>query len=231
MKIPGHCGKRPSKSILVLVALAVLLAMIGIGTAWGSSAGNEPHGGATGDAAHGGGEQPGGVTEHVEHGGGGHGIQWQNTDWYRVMNFTVLAVALFLLLRKPASQALGGRIKGIKEELADLENRKASVEKQLAEYSQKLAALDQEAEQIISDYIRQGEESKARILKEAELAADKLKEQAQKNIAHEFQRAKLQLQAEIVEKALSKAEKIIQEQITAQDQNRLVDDYLQKVVA
>jgi F-type H+-transporting ATPase subunit b len=230
MKIPGHCGKRPSKSILVLIALAVLLAMIGIGTAWGSSAGNEPHGSATGDVAHGG-EQPGGVTEHVEHGGGGHGIQWQNTDWYRVMNFTVLAVALFLLLRKPASQALGGRIKGIKEELADLENRKASVEKQLAEYSQKLAALDQEAEQIISDYIRQGEESKARILKEAELAADKLKEQAQKNIAHEFQRAKLQLQAEIVEKALSKAEKIIQEQITAQDQNRLVDEYLQKVVA
>jgi len=39
------------------------------------------------------------------------------TDTFRVMNFTVLAVALFFVLRKPLSQALNGRIKGIKDEL------------------------------------------------------------------------------------------------------------------
>ena len=220
MKIPGRFGKNPSKSIHALIVLAVLAAMIGIGPAHGSSTGDEQHGAAAEQA------------QHADEGGhGAGGIHWQATDWFRVMNFSVLAIGLFLLLRKPASQALNGRIKGIKEELAELESRKASVEKQLSEYNQKLTSLDKEAEQIIADYIRQGEESKARILKEAELAADKLKEQAQKNIAHEFKQAKLELQAEIVEKALAKAESIIQKKISAEDQNRLVDEYLQKVVA
>ncbi len=162
--------------------------------------------------------------------GEGHG-GWQATDWYRVMNFAVLAVGLFLLLRKPASQALNGRIKGITQELQDLENRKAEAEKQLAEYNNRLALLDKEAERIMAEYIRQGEEARARILKEAESAADKLQAQAQKNINHEFKQAGLKLQSQIVEKALARAEEIIQKDISAADQTRLVEEYLNKVVA
>ena len=46
-----------------------------------------------------------------------------------------------------------------------------------------------------------------------------------------FKTAKIKLQADILEKALVKAEEIIQERITAEDQDRLVDEYLEKVVA
>ncbi len=42
---------------------------------------------------------------------------WVKQDTFRVMNFTVLAVALFFVLKKPLSQALNARIKGIKDEL------------------------------------------------------------------------------------------------------------------
>jgi F-type H+-transporting ATPase subunit b len=163
--------------------------------------------------------------------GSSHGIHWQATDWYRVLNFAILAIGLFLLLRKPISQALNNRIKGIKEELEDLENRKAQAEKQLAEYQSKLNTLEKEAQQIVAEYVRQGEETKARILKEAAAAADKLKDQAHKNIEHEFAQAKLHLQSEIIEKALNKAESIIRNQINVTDQERLVDEYLAKVVA
>jgi F-type H+-transporting ATPase subunit b len=75
------------------------------------------------------------------------------------------------------------------------------------------------------------EEAKARILKEAEAAAEKLKVQAQKNIESEIQRAKAQLQEEILDNALSKAEALIKEKINADDQEKLVDEYLAKVVA
>ena len=70
---------------------------------------------------------------------------WVSTDTFRVMNFTVLAVALFFVLRKPLSQALSSRIKGIKEQLDELEAQKAEAEKKLAEYNQKLAQLEKEA--------------------------------------------------------------------------------------
>ena len=156
---------------------------------------------------------------------------WVSTDTYRVMNFTVLAVALFFVLRKPLSQALGSRIKGIKEQLDELETQKAEAEKKLAEYNQKLAQLEKEAEKIVADYVRQGNEAKARILKEAEASAEKLQVQARRNIEHEFAQAKIELQKEIFEKSLVKAEEIIKGKFTGEDQDRIVDDYLKKVVA
>lgn len=156
---------------------------------------------------------------------------WNATDTYRVMNFVVLALALFFLLRKPASQALGARIKGIKGQLEELEERKKDAEKELAEYNEKLSLLDQEAGKIVQSYIKQGNEAKARILKEAKSAAQKLEEQAKRNIEHEFKRAKLELQEDILEKSLLKAEEIIKNKITAEDQKKQIDEYLEKVVA
>ncbi len=156
---------------------------------------------------------------------------WISTDWFRVMNFTVLMVLLVFLLRKPLSQALGARIKGIKGQLEDLEARKAEAERQLTEYSEKLSRLEKESEKIVEDYIKQGNEAKARILKEAESAAEKLQIQARRNIEHEFKQAKLKLQEEIFETSLVKAEEMIKNKISGEDQDRLVDEYLRKVEA
>jgi len=167
--------------------------------------------------------------------GDGHGEAapkgWVATDTYRVMNFAVLFIALFFLLKKPLSNALNARITGIKEQLEELEAKKAEAEKQLSEYNEKLSLLDQEAEKLIEEYIKQGEEAKTRIIEAAESTAGKLEEQAKRHIEHEFQQAKKDLQEEIMQKALVKAEEIITTKINAEDQDRLVDEYLEKVVA
>jgi F-type H+-transporting ATPase subunit b len=156
---------------------------------------------------------------------------WIATDTFRMMNFVVLAVALVLVLRKPLSQALRSRIQGIKAQLEDLEVRKGEAEKQLAEYNEKLSQLEKESAKIVDDYIKQGQEARARILKEVESAAEKLKAQARRSIEHEFEEAKLRLQEEIIEKSLVKAEEILKRKITGEDQEGLVDEYLKKVVA
>ncbi len=157
--------------------------------------------------------------------------KWISTDTFRVMNFAVLVVALVFILRKPLSQALSSRIRVIKEQLDDLEAQKAEAEKQLAEYNEKLSQLEKEAAKIVDDYVRQGNEARARILKEAEASAEKLQTQARRNIEHEFQQAKLELQKEIFEKSLVKAEEIIKSKFSGEDQDRIVDEYLKKVVA
>lgn len=205
MKIPGRCGKQKLSSKAAMVAIMAAVFLMSLAPAYGSGGGEGEH--------------------------GAESKPWMVTDTAKVLNFAVLAIGLFLVLRKPVSQALSDRIKGIKDELEELESRKAEVEKQLEQYNTKLATLDKEAEQVIAEYVRQGEEAKARILKEAESAADKLEEQAKKNIENEFKQAKTELQAEIVEKALVKAEQMVREKISADDQERLVDEYLAKVVA
>ncbi len=168
--------------------------------------------------------------------GGGPGEEgarkgWVATDTYRVMNFAVLAVGLFFVLRKPFSQALSDRIKGIREQLQELEGKKKAAEQELLQYDEKLARLEKEAGEIIERYKLQGEESKQRILKEAEAAAEKLQEQARRNMEFELKEASAALKVEILAKALAKAESMIQNKILPEDQGRLIDEYLKKVEA
>lgn len=153
MKIPCFSGKRRTTTIhiFMVVVLAALL-IFSVGTAMSASGGD----------------------------GEAHGPGWVNTDTYRVLHFIVLAGGLFFLLKKPLSQALGARVKGIEDQLSDLEAQKAEAENKLAEYNQKFAQLEKASEDIVAEYVRQGEEAKARILKEAEATAEKLKVQAQK---------------------------------------------------
>lgn len=203
MKSPGSGRQQKKTTMKTFIGLIlVLLLIVSMGTALASSGGE---------------------------GGGTKG--WIATDTYRVMNFVVLAVLLFLVLRKPIPLALNGRIKAIKDQLEDLESEKAEAEKKLAEYNQKLGEIEKEAEKIVADYIQQGKEAKTRILKEAELAAEKLQSQASRNIEHEFEQAQAKLKSEILEKALREAEGIIKNKISTDDQDRLVDEYLEKVVA
>jgi len=169
-------------------------------------------------------------SEGGEHGESSGAKGWVATDTYRVINFAVLAGGLFLLLRKPISQALKGRIRVIQDQLNDLERKKKEAEAQLAEYNERLSLLNREAEKIISEYVLQGQEASARIIKEAEAAAGKIEAQARRNIEQEFKQVKEQLQYEVLEKALGKAEALLKETVTADDQDRLVEEYLDKVV-
>jgi F-type H+-transporting ATPase subunit b len=166
--------------------------------------------------------------------GEGHGVVtkgWVIEDTYKVMNFIVLAAALFFIAKKPVKEFFSSRTTGIHDELEGLELKKAEAEKVLAGYADKIAALDQEAERIVADYVAQGEDAKKRILAEAEAQAVKLEEMAKRNIEQEFKSAKDQLRREISEKALVQAEAIVKKSISTEDQDRLVDDYLTKVVA
>ena len=93
-----------------------------------------------------------------------------------------------------------GASRGFRINWRDLENRKGEAEKLLADYAEKLATLEQEANQIVDQYVQQGQEAKARIIAEAKNTADKLEEQARKSIEREFERAKAKLQENILEK-------------------------------
>jgi F-type H+-transporting ATPase subunit b len=202
MKIPGFLrGVGHQKFRAILSVLGIVLLCIAVGTVAAAS-----------------GED-----------GGSKG--WGKLDWFRLMNFALLMAVLVYLLRKPISQALSSRIKSIQEQLENLEAQKAEAEKQLAEYNDKLSKLESEAQKIVEDYIKQGKEAKAKILKETESAAEKLQSQARRNIEHEFEKARQELQREILEKSLVKAEETLKNEITTQDQDKLVDEYLKKVVA
>ena len=156
---------------------------------------------------------------------------WLKVDTWKVLNFGILAIGVFFIARKPVAQFFSSRAKSIEDEIKELELKKAEAQKKLTEYQAKFKNLDQESKQIVEDYIKQGEEAKTRIIAEAEVQAEKLEDMAKRNIQQAFKSAKAKLQQEIVEKAMEKAEEVIKASISSDDQDKLVDEYLKKVVA
>jgi len=156
---------------------------------------------------------------------------WLAIDTWKVLNFGILAIAGFFIAKKPVVQFFSSRKQEIADELSSLEQKRADAEKKLAEYQAKFKNLDQESKLIVADYIKQGEEAKVRILAEAAAQADKLEDMAKRTIEQEFKAAKAALQQEIAELAMEKAEAVIKESISSEDQDNLVDQYLKKVVA
>ena len=161
--------------------------------------------------------------------GDAHHKGWTNEDTYRVTNFALLATVLFFLLRKPVSKALNQRIKTIKEELEELEKKKAKAEEELLTYKEEFADFEKKRESIIENYKEQGQLLYDKIIKEAEMSVEKIEAQAKKNIENEFKFAKDKIKQEIVDEAIAKAEDIIKNSISLSDQNKLLNDYLDKV--
>ncbi|MDL2285845.1 ATP synthase F0 subunit B [Desulfococcaceae bacterium OttesenSCG-928-F15] len=155
---------------------------------------------------------------------------WKTTDTYRVMCFVVLVVALYFPLRKPVARFLNSRIDQIKEDLEILELKKKEAEAALAECRRQFEEMDKEALKIQEEYKKQGEAARELIIRDAEIAAAKMKEQARNNLEEEFLRAKKKLQAEIMELALDKAESMIIAGIQPEDHERLAEEYIKKVV-
>lgn len=156
---------------------------------------------------------------------------WLPMDTWKTLNFAILFIILFLLLKKPTKAFFSSRRKEIADELRELEQKKAAAEKQLVEYQARFRNLDQESRQIVEEYIKQGEEAKKRIIAQAQTQAVKLEDMARRTIEQEFKTARTRLQQEISALAVERAETIIQEAISSDDQDKLVDDYLKKVVA
>jgi len=164
---------------------------------------------------------------------GGHGgidAAKLNDLLWRTVNFVIFAGILYKLAAKPIKEFFASRKNTIGQELQDLEGQKISVQKALKEAKAQLAAVAAEREQIIQQYIAEGEAEKAKILAKAEQSAQRLKDMAVVTIEAETKKAAADLKREIVETAVQLSEQLIKERIVAEDQQRLVDDYLAKVV-
>lgn len=156
------------------------------------------------------------------------GHKWKDLGW-RAMNFAALMIILIKFLKKPIVDGLRGRREGIKEEFDSLEAQRSESESQYQEYAGRLSGLDAELQEMVAKAVAQGEVEKARIIAEANEAADQIKRQAELAVANAVAEAKVNLKNEVADQATVMAEAIIKSNLTADDQSALVGSYLAKV--
>ena len=150
---------------------------------------------------------------------------------WRCLDFAVLAAIAFWAIKKAdVKGTLAARRNGIESALKEAIEAKEQAEKKFQEYTLRLDQANKEIEGISANMKREGELEKERIIAEAHLAAARIQAQAESAAAQEVLKAKSELRAEAARLAVEIAEQKIAKNITKGDQDKLVGEYISKVV-
>jgi F-type H+-transporting ATPase subunit b len=164
--------------------------------------------------------------------GGGHGGAAQMKDFmWRCIDFAALVLILAWAIKKAdMKKSLADRRLGIEKALKEAEEAKAAAERKFAEYNTKLAQANKDIEELQANIRREGVAEKERIIAEAKAGAAKISEQARVAADQEVLKARAELRREAAHLAVQLAEGTLKEKIEKNDQDRLVGEYLTKVV-
>ncbi len=164
-------------------------------------------------------------------GGGEDGEQafaWNNLLW-PVINFAVLVFVLVKFGRKPFKEYFQKRTELIEKSLKEASEAKELAKKTLDEVRERLNNTDKEINDILEAAKKAGEKEKEALIAEGERMKEKILEQAGANIEFELEKAKKSIKSEAALMALELAEKQIKEQLVGKEQERLINEYIEKL--
>jgi F-type H+-transporting ATPase subunit b len=195
-------------------------------------------------------EPAAGAEAHEAHEGGeAHGIvNWWSWDygtdakdpthkgWPPPFGFALINFAIFLgimsrLAWKPLKQFMIERHDGIARNLHEAARLRAEAEATLKQYETKIAGIDREIDTLLAQIRQQAEQDKARIIAAAEADAKRLKEDAERQIAAEIDRARRELRRGVIEAAVAAADETLKKSIATDDQRKMAERYVADVEA
>lgn len=150
------------------------------------------------------------------------------------MIITLVSVfVLYLILRKflytPVTEFLAKRKASIQEDLDGAKLAKKEAIDLKEDYEGKIAKAKEEGQEIIESSRRRGNEIREQIVQEAKEEAESLKVRARKDIEREREKAYEEVKASAGELAVLIASKIMEEKITLENQNHLIDKFIDEV--
>lgn len=171
----------------------------------------------------------------AEHGGHGElsliGVLNSTDFWAQVFNFLGLVTILVVFGRKPLQTFLETRRQTVEIGIAEGTKLKLAAEAKHKEYSERIAQIDEELAKLRSDILKAARTEKERIIAEAEERAKRTRAETDELIAQQMQQLQVTLSREVVDAAVSAAEKILQGALKADDQQRLAQDYVKQVAS
>jgi F-type H+-transporting ATPase subunit b len=144
----------------------------------------------------------------------------------QMVNFTLLAIILYMLLYKPVLRMLRERQNRIAKSLADVDAARESAAKAQQEYDQRIAEAQRKAQEIIGQSAQQGEQVAAEIRAEAQHEADEIRERARQEAAEERARILAEVQNQIASLSVLAAERVLGQSMDDNLQRKLISQSL-----
>jgi F-type H+-transporting ATPase subunit b len=149
---------------------------------------------------------------------------------WRMLNFVILIWFLYWVAAKKIKEFFYDRRQNIKTNVEETIAEKEETEKKFNEYSAKLDKATEEINNIFEMIKAQGLVEKGKIIEDAKIAAEKMKEDAQARMEQELKAARNRLRAEAAQLSVEMAEELLKKNITPEHHDYMVKDYLDKVV-
>lgn len=156
----------------------------------------------------------------AEGGHGGSGMTW------KIINFVILAIGVYLVWTKAISGLLKKRGSDIQTAIEEARKAKDAADRNAEEYRAKLSLLDSKVAEIHQELKLEGEAEKARLIAEAARSAEALKAQAKLAAEQEIKKARIEIREEAARLAVQMAEDILKKELSPADQEKLVKGYL-----
>jgi len=168
---------------------------------------------------------------------GGHAVsnslsaaKLKDLGW-RIVNFIALMIILVKFAAKPIGSGLSARRTKIKDEIETLERQKVEAEQSYNDFQTKLSSVESEIDKVVDRAIAQAEVEKTKIIAKAEQAAEEIMRSAEMAVQNEVTEARRILKDDATEQAAVIAEQLIVKNLTADDQVKIIENYLDKVGA
>jgi len=162
--------------------------------------------------------------------GGGKEEGGTMTMVWRVVNFIILMALLWKLLADKIKTYFVDRRDEIAQMIDEADKAKADAEAQYADIQLKLKNVEKDIQEIKTAIMGELGSEKARIIEEGKAAAERIIQQARWTADQEVVKAKNELKEHVVEMAGDMASSMITKSMTPEDQKRILEDYLNKVV-
>ena len=147
---------------------------------------------------------------------------------YTVVNVLVLFLLLRKFLYKPVMNIIEQRQKQVDDALNAAETSQKEAAAALHTAQEKLCHVDTEAAARRTAYEQQAETEKQQLLAEAQKQADAIVAEGKRNAEAERQHKLQEADAQTTALARTLCEKLLERNLTRQDDARLLDDLLQK---
>ena len=146
-----------------------------------------------------------------------------------MINFIVLLFCLKKFLYKPVFNMLDARANQIEENISQAQLDRDQAAAMKAEYESSLKNAQTQAQEIIQNANKLGEQTHAEIVEKAREEAMRAGEKARAEIAREKEQALNELRAEVADLAVGAAGKIIGRSVTAEDHEKMIDEFIKEV--
>ena len=148
---------------------------------------------------------------------------------WTIFTFLVLVALLSKFAWKPLMLMLDTRQESIKKSLADAETAKRELERLQEESSHIIRKARVEAESIVSKSWSDAEKLREEMKVKAKAEADAIVKESQRQIEIETGRALRQIRSEVADLSIAIASKVIQRNVSREDNDRLIQDTLKQI--